>query len=232
MMRRRYEWVRGTIERDGYLWNMRIPDGFQGLYTKEDVFKNEILQAGETFVDVGANTGGWCIRASKHYRTVIAFEPTPVTYGGLVKNLATNSIHNVRLHQVALSNFDGESRMFHFVGIGRGGGGNSLINRHPSFPRNWIETFPVTVRTLDSYGFKPDLIKIDAEGSELDVLHGAAKTLDSTRRVIVEVHDEDAFPEVRSFLDRLSFATRVAKIPKHPAFCHIIGERVGDSPAN
>lgn len=224
-MRRRYEWLRGTVESDGYRWNMRgLSDGFQGLYTKEDSFKSEILRPGELFVDVGAHTGGWSLRASGYYKTVIAFEPTPVTFAGLLKNLRINSVRNVIPHRIAISNFDGKSEMHHYRRIGPGGGGNSLANRHPDFPEKEIEKFPVEVRTLDSYGLKADVVKIDAEGSELDVLQGSTKTLQSTKKVIVEIHDPDLLPKVESFLAEQSFKTRVVRIPKHPAFCHVIGD--------
>jgi FkbM family methyltransferase len=53
---------------------------------------------------------------------------------------------------------------------------------------------------VESYGFPaPDLIKIDVQGSELDILRGAAKTLESAKALVVEmqgIHYNEGAPLV------------------------------------
>jgi hypothetical protein len=51
-----------------------------------------------------------------------------------------------------------------------------------------------------------DLLKIDAEGSEVAVLRGAEHTLRNVQRVIVEYHSRDLLRGVRDILLRTGFA--------------------------
>lgn len=50
----------------------------------------------------------------------------------------------------------------------------------------------VNVRTLDSYGFGFDLIKLDVQGFELEVLHGAASTIERYSPAVLLERDRRA----------------------------------------
>jgi hypothetical protein len=50
----------------------------------------------------------------------------------------------------------------------------------------------VPVRTLDSFGFVPDLIKIDVEGHEHRVLEGATEMLQRAPVILFEALSESA----------------------------------------
>lgn len=73
--------------------------------------------------------------------------------------------------------------------------GNSYYKEHNDsvFPPNVYKVYKTS--TLDSVvkkrGFpKPDLIKIDVQGSERDVLKGAIETLKDTKHLIIEMQHE------------------------------------------
>ena len=95
------------------------------------------------------------------------------------------------------------------------------------FADSRTRAFTVTVHTLDYFDSEPDLIKMDAEGAELSVLRGARKALSKAKKVIVEIHDSPVLPGVRKFLEEYSFTLRDLKIPKHPAYRHVIGQKIG-----
>ncbi len=82
------------------------------------------------------------------------------------------------MHQLALSNETGSASFFipladdsselHFAG--------NLKNSHSQFERQSV--IKVEVRTLNSFALKGvQLIKVDVEGSELEVLEGARETI-------------------------------------------------------
>lgn len=74
-------------------------------------------------------------------------------------------------------------------------GGNSYYRERSSvFPRDRFHIR--TTRTLDSVvherGFPlPDLVKLDVQGSELDILRGARRTLHNAQHLIVELQHTD-----------------------------------------
>lgn len=69
-----------------------------------------------------------------------------------------------------------------------------------------LERRTVHSKPLGSFGLKPHFIKLDTQGSELDILAGAGATLDSVVGIEVEVEfapmyaGQPLFPEVDSFL--------------------------------
>jgi FkbM family methyltransferase len=67
---------------------------------------------------------------------------------------------------------------------------------------------------------KPDLIKIDVQGAEIDVLMGAVETLSQCKDIILEAQHVDynegapKFEEVKTYLESIGFALK-AEIVKH-----------------
>lgn len=60
------------------------------------------------------------------------------------------------------------------------------LDQYPQFP--FAGTIDVEVRTLDDFGFNGfDMLVLDVQGYELEVLRGAAKTLEQIRIVYCEV---------------------------------------------
>lgn len=144
-----------------------------------------LLSPGDVFIDVGANIGLHTLaaaRAMKGVGKIIAFEP----YGPTMRRLKTTLWFNgflpmVDLHQSAASNRFEVSKLY----LGATSGHHSL------FPLDTQESpggDPVDVRlvTLDGTiesGERVDLLKIDAEGAELDVLQGAMATIESNPEI-------------------------------------------------
>lgn len=64
----------------------------------------------------------------------------------------------------------------------------------------------LAVTTLDGFGLRPEVLKLDTQGSELDILKGAEETLESVQVVITEVEfrplyeHQPLFAEVNGFL--------------------------------
>ncbi len=121
-------------------------------------------------VDIGAHVGLWSRWLVREFIMVYAFEPVDEYADLFLKNVRKGfaMLHRVALgahvQSVAMKLYPQDTGRAHISGSGE-----------------------IPMRTLDSYGYHPDLIKIDVEGYELPVLQGAEQTLvDSMPIVIVE----------------------------------------------
>ena len=155
--------------------------------------------------------------------SVHCFEPTDEAFQ-ILKEVATPYGDTVKLHQLAISDFDGVGS-FYIQGINQGL--NSLIprnvfakdslyisniqtladtERQAEFNELNKEVVRVEVRTLDQIDqiatFPTiDLLKIDVQGAESQVLKGARKVLEKTQNVLVEISLYDLYESKTSFLD-------------------------------
>ena len=71
----------------------------------------------------------------------------------------------------------------------------------------------VNSNTLDSYSFKPSLIKIDVENDEIRVLNGARKTIEKYSPVL---YVEDNFKPLSEKLRDTISSMNYVSIPEHP----------------
>ena len=135
-----------------------------------------------TVVDVGANVGDYSsmVLQSKRNARVYAFEPHPETFRRLGDRLSSNS--NFVATNAACGSGPGKLMLYDHVG-GSGTGHASLlpgvIERIHGDKSNQHE---VDVTTLDRFAAdnaisRIDLLKIDTEGTELEVLKGANQLL-------------------------------------------------------
>jgi FkbM family methyltransferase len=166
-------------------------------------FHHEIsaeLRQGDVVWDVGANLGFYTRMFAE--RTggsgrVVAFEPVPATYDELCRQ--TRDYPWVQNEQIALSDFDGSSRML-VPKLDTVGHLESLdtVGHLESFVGEATTGIGVDVRVMcgDSYratsGMTPNLLKIDVEGFEEEVLAGMKSLLAAPelRAVFLEMHFE------------------------------------------
>lgn len=162
--------------------------------------KNRVLAMSRHFhensivIDVGAHFGYLTKEFARAYNgntNVIAFEPVEYCYS-ILKRIVRN-LPNVKIEKLAL--FDNESVVKIKIPIKKSGHlGIGLSHFGEEKNRDFISEEIKTI-TLDSYLEQNhldrlDFIKIDVEGSELHVLHGAKKTLTIFRPIIYLEIDE------------------------------------------
>jgi FkbM family methyltransferase len=137
----------------------------------EQVFLLHLLRPEDTFIDVGSNVGGYTVLASAVAGArSIAFEPAPETYAELRRNVRLNDIESmVETHCCALGEVNGAN----WITSGRGALNHIVSN---AAARDAIEVPAARLDTVLA-GTSCRLIKIDAEGFELNILRGAPDTL-------------------------------------------------------
>jgi FkbM family methyltransferase len=142
-----------------------------------------VLEAGDTYVDVGAHIGWFATIAGRRVGSdglVIACEPYPENAAALRANLELNHVAGARLVEMAIGSMKGVLSL-----AGYDSGGITALD--------WVEgsRIEVAMTTLDDVTAGVGditLLKIDVEGWERHVLLGGPQTLTRTRNVLIEVN--------------------------------------------
>ena len=168
------------VSDDAYL------EQFRGRFEPEMVrLFRTLINPSDVVFDVGANIGCTTLLFSELARTVYAFEPSATTFALLQQNVARAERRNVVALNFALGAEAGETTLT-FAPSNRAGG--FVSDRTQASAGHTKEK--ISVRRLDdvmasaSVGHV-DFIKIDVEGFEPHVLHGARQTLERHRPTVV-----------------------------------------------
>lgn len=185
------------------------------LFEKEPVTIQWIagFAAGDVLVDVGANVGMYTIWAARtRGARVYAFEPESLNYATLNRNIVSNDLGDkVVAYCIALSDHSGLGEL-HLSQFMAGGSCHSLDEKadpfhRPTTPRYSQGCVSATLDEVVQAGKvpAPRHIKIDVDGFEPKVIHGAARTLraGSVRSLLIEVNQnlQDHQDMVRELCD-------------------------------
>ncbi|MCV7278612.1 FkbM family methyltransferase [Mycolicibacterium flavescens] len=157
------------------------------------------------FLDVGANSGVYSFFALGRFRRVIAVEAHPDLIGGLRRIITGEN----QVLPVALSDDVGSTTLH--VPVRRGRAVTTRCSLQPDAnPGFALRTMTVPTTTVDHLGLdRLALIKIDVEGHELRVLHGAAQTLATTKPVCIveceERHNPGGVEQSFAFFERIGY---------------------------
>lgn len=162
---------------------------FPSNYEEENFsFIKNNLKQDMTCLDIGGHIGIYAIYMAKlKAGKIFSFEPTPDTIKTLKKTISLNHLENIiYVIQAAVSEKSGKKILYlnksHISDSDniRLAEANSLVKI--KFGRNvYKEEIEVATYSIDDFAeennLKIDFIKIDAEGSELEILKGAKKTI-------------------------------------------------------
>lgn len=131
---------------------------------------------------------------------VIAFEPRPSTYRYLSKSVHENSLRNVRLFNVALSNTPGKGSLMKVDGERNTGGSYLGSGKGIEVQLQPLDHFAENLERLD-------LIKMDVEGWEPMVIEGGKKTISKYKPIIVSEISANFLSDRMGLSDRLFIQT-------------------------
>jgi len=182
------------------------------------------IAPGNVCIDVGAHVGYYAIlmaRLSGKKGAVVAFEPIPVNFELLQRNIALNALANVRPDGLAVSERDGTLRLTLSC--------DEVLPKTASTCGFAVgerrKVIDVATCSLDSYlartGNVPDLVLIDVEKAELAVLRGAQATLRTARpKLLIEIHGWEGpeRDEVGRFLSGFGYQRTILGYRNREAF--------------
>ena len=179
-------WSRG----DDWVSNQVFWRGWSGYEPETTPLFFRLATKARVTLDVGAHVGFYSLLAAhaNPEGKVYAFEPMPVTYDRLRRNISLNGLTNVAAFNSAVGEADGGAEFYHgTTEIPCSCGLSPKIFSDPDFV---VGSFTVPVVALDSFvGGEQlrhvDLVKIDTETTELQVLRGMVNTIRRDRPDIV-----------------------------------------------
>lgn len=201
----------------GREFQMLITPRFIGHYVNNvyEEYSSSLLlkhiKPGSLFIDIGAHYGYYTLLAGtgRPDCRVMAFEPSPVNFSILEKNVRHNKLSNVELYQMAVSDRTGMAE-FHITEASD----NCGFSGHPVSPS--IDIVQVKTVRLDDFDLKTAgdiVVKMDIEGHEYEVIRGMDGLIRHSKdiRMLVEfnpkcIRNAGHRPEeVLSLLDECGF---------------------------
>lgn len=156
---------------------------------------HEFMKPGQAFCDVGANTGAYSLIAAKHTRqraSILAFEPAFASYASLCTNVSINDCEQcITPIPLGLSRTTGIS-VFRYRDLRAGAAVHRMGTARVSYEPVYSQ--PVLAFRLDDLIKQfnlpwPNHIKVDVDGTELDVIDGAKACLNGPafRSLMIEI---------------------------------------------
>lgn len=146
----------------------------------------DLVKQGDAVFDIGANNGMFALVASRAVGPVgkvICFEPNPACVAHLEREVRTNDIGNVTVHQCGLGDREGEFElMVPLTDSGAATFGKDLFDHGVD---SYAVSVPVRIGDELLSDETPALIKIDVEGFEEWVLTGLMQTLRKHRPIVI-----------------------------------------------
>ena len=172
---------------NGNVWDKDLIQRFYRLLKEKETFEKDFV-----VLDLGAQTGSFSLLAKYFpFSQWHSFEPIEEATNALLENLRINGIENVFVHQKAVSNFSGTT-ILQMPNMNEWG--LSTIGNNP---QRFISVMNRKIEciSLDSFIFDNDIkkvhfMKLDTEGSELNILRGAKNMILRDHPIILMEYNE------------------------------------------
>ena len=171
------------------------------------------IKPGTDSIDVGVYRGVYSYEMSKYSKKVHSFEPNPLIFKYINKNLKKIS-NNIDLYNFALSNenkvsnlripirnkkIDKENYEEHYL-MGR-----ATVHELNNFQN--YEKFEITLKKIDDFNFDNEIsfMKIDVEGHEMEVIEGGKLFIKKNKPVLlVEIEERHSKKNIHHSIDYIN----------------------------
>lgn len=186
--------IKVATNQTSYLTQLLFWNGYK-RFEYSDIFE-KLSKRIDTFFDIGSNIGYYALLGvrSNPKMSVHAFEPALGPKYYLNKNISINNFtNNINAIDLALSDTNGtidfyevESLKYKSLAYNLAGEGNAGTKKTS---RNFIKN-EVKAKRLDDFVKQErieaiDLIKLDTEGTEIDILRSGSNTIKAFRPIVI-----------------------------------------------
>jgi FkbM family methyltransferase len=183
------------MKRKGGLGWVRLPAS-EAVETLEERFWRSLDLKGLVVYDVGAFQGTLTMFFASRCAHVVSYEPNSINHTRLLENLRLNALNNVTVRKLGVGASSGSGNLV-FMPLMAGGGSlerktvDQLKKSSAAVESERIQITTIDQDITDAGLPRPDFLKIDIEGLELEALKGGAKTLAAYRPALfLEMHGE------------------------------------------
>ncbi len=195
-----------------YLLKKRLFRAIKNNYEKELTLIDRFSDKSKSAIDIGVYRGVYSLKLSQNFKQIHAFEPNPLLFPYLNKNL-TKIIKNISLYNLALSDKSGitdlklpaRSESIFNDNIEElyrlGAASIHPENEFQNFKKVQVKTEKLDNISINNIGF----IKIDVEGHELEVINGAKETIKNNMPVLlVEIEKRHSKRSVEETINKIN----------------------------
>lgn len=209
-----------ALHLNGMTFNFIASSAFSTIETYIEIFlKNNhflcpefIPKNDQLILDIGANQGYYSLKVKSYAPNckIIAFEPNPLMYDALLKNIKSNNVQMFESENVAIADKDGFINLEIVPQIGAIGGKSIKIPERKWMKDEFIRNINAKTLALDTvfnkYKIdKVDILKIDVEGMEVEILSNC-HNLDKVERLVIEYHSEKIKEQLIKLLESQDFS--------------------------
>ena len=202
---------------EGFLLKRRLQRSIKRNDEQEINLVKKFIKSGTDSIDVGVYRGVYSYEMSKYSEKVHSFEPNPIIFKYINKNLK-KFIKNIHLYNFALSNQNKTINLK--IPIRNSNSNKEIFEEYYEMGKATIhnennfenyENFEIQTKKIDELNFdnKISFIKIDVEGHELEVIEGGKNTIKRDKPVLlVEIEKQYTKKEVAesiNFINSLGY---------------------------
>ena len=202
---------------ESFLFKRRLERSIKNKDENEIELLERFIEPGTDSIDVGVYRGVYSYEMSKYSKNVHSFEPNPIIFEYINKNLK-KIINNIFLYNYALSNKNqvidlkvpirnekyNRENFEEFYELGR-----ATIHQENTFKR--YEKFQITSKKIDEFNFKNNIsfIKIDVEGHELEVIKGGEEIISKNKPILLveieERYSQNKVSDTINYINKLGY---------------------------
>ncbi|MFV0564579.1 MAG: FkbM family methyltransferase [Flavobacteriaceae bacterium] len=177
-----------------YITQLLFWNGYKN-FEYSDIFE-QLIKNCTSFFDIGANIGYYSLLAATANPNikVYAFEPALGPKHFLLKNIELNSFKNIiQPINSALSNtighidfYEVENKKYSYLQYNLAGEGNAGTKKESrNFIKNQVKTTTLKAFTEANNITQIDIIKIDTEGTEIDILNSGKEIIKTCQPIVI-----------------------------------------------